>query len=153
MADATPTPWSDSNPTTDYEASTGKLVIDPATLETLATVDLKNTAEQFVSRVKAVGDVWDGLALSWNGQTQAEADDFNSRWSSSMHTMFGTADDDDDPGLLGQVISVVYLAAGNFANAESSITDAFQKMADGIGGDGQSSGGQDSTLPPIQIDY
>lgn len=148
------TPWSATSTSTDYELSTTKLVIDPATLETLATVGLKNTAEHFAGRIKAVGDIWDGLALSWNGKTQAEADDFNNRWRGSMHTLFGTADDEDDPGLLGQVINVVYLAAGNFANAESSIADAFQKMADGLGGDsGGSSSAQDSTLPPIQIDY
>lgn len=138
----------------NYNSGDVSLTIDPGALETLAETNIINSINAVITRINGVGTLWQNLALSWNGQSQAEAEDFNRRWIATMTALFGAEGDEDNPGILLEIANVVYGAAANYAGAEDAITKAFTELLASLSAtEGGSGSRTDSMLPPIHIDY
>jgi hypothetical protein len=113
------------------------LTVHPASLSTVG--------DEVVALLNAVADALtsvygtlDNLNLGWAGQSAAEAQDFFARWIGVMWSLFGDGTD-QRPGLAGELVSALSVAAGNFDNQENAIVTQFgnfQKAMTATGGTG-----------------
>jgi hypothetical protein len=91
------------------------------------------------------------LKLGWAGATAEEADDMKRRFIMVMQHLVGTQDDPDQ-GALNKVMKAVNLAAQNYANAEKSVVDMFNKFGTDLDPNSPKKDHpprQDSKAPPI----
>jgi hypothetical protein len=84
--------------------------------------------------VKGIGDVMTAvtnrlneLRLSWTGDSQAQAEKFNSDWNAIVKQLFGTQEHPEQ-GLLNLFCSGLATAAVGYSRGERAVSDSFAKF-------------------------
>ena len=144
------------NPDNDYytgEVASHKLDIKPQSLTTAATT-LSGKVTTLSDTIKRISETWNGLSLGWVGQTQKEADEFNTRFQAAYRAMFGddktpTKVDEIKAGecALGKISALTNAAAKTYANAEDGLTGRFYQFGQQLAGTYNSSEWTDPNKP------
>ena len=121
----------------DYDATS--LYIDPIGLAESAK-RLMDHAKEVADTITAINHTLSGLALSWAGKTQEEAEKMNSHWTATMRGLFGT-EDAPQSGVLNVMAAGTSAVAMANGHTELVIADMFVKFLGGIQkpGDGKTS--------------
>lgn len=101
----------------NYDAVT--MIVEPGPLMQRATA-IKDSVQDIGTALTTLENTLDALQLGWDGNTSAEAQDFNTQWLAAMKGLFGT-DKDPSKGVMNQVIITLITAVGDNSNAENSI--------------------------------
>ncbi|MFG2525236.1 WXG100 family type VII secretion target [Streptomyces sp. NPDC048527] len=108
----------------NYNAS--RVSVDPSQLN--SCVDRLNQCCDSINA--ALADIMASLGdlrLSWTGDSQQLADDFNTRWEFAMGEMFGTQEN-PGTGILNTLTGGVAYAVENYANTEASIANMWNQF-------------------------
>lgn len=97
---------------------------------------------------KALGDI----ELNWAGDSQKEANDFNTRWQNCANALFGTKKD-PERGVLNRLAAGVQGAVLNYDNTEGEVVAMWKQYTDMLtllaNGSTPESGRDGSGTPPI----
>lgn len=141
----------------DYDDSLLKTVsADPAAMYDQAHVKLPPELDAIVACWNTIGNAWEGLKLSWAGQSAEAAQAFNDRLQNVQAELFGVDDDTNPkPGILGLIRAVALQAATNYDNAEHQVEILFRDFGSALQTGGGSGGGspQNTSDSPISITY
>ncbi|MEU7919282.1 hypothetical protein ACGFIP_03345 [Micromonospora zamorensis] len=148
-----------SDGATNYDASAVRINVDMYYMHRSASVYMASLITSLQDDWREIGDTWDQLKIGWVGESSEAADAFNERLQDVQNRLFGTPDPADTtkvetPGILDRVRYGAVVAAANYNAAEHAVTDMFDAFVHAIAGEGEGEGGpQDSTMPPITVDY
>lgn len=133
--------------TVDYDGA--EMDVGPRSMDGTAK-RLQSIAQGIADALARIQTTLDGLVLDgWQGKSQQEATNLNTRWMMAMTHLFGTTDKPGD-GVLNAIADGVEGAAQNYGTAESGLTDLWNswsgKFSD-TGGDGDK-----NQTPPDELD-
>jgi uncharacterized protein YukE len=129
----------------DYDAS--RIAVAPKDMNAIAT-DVTNLSQDIANSLDHIRSTVEVLFLTdWKGRSQQEADELNNRWSTMMKKLFGTKEE-PDIGVLSAIADGIGFAADNYGKAESGLTAAFHKFADGLSG----GAGDKNAVPKDELD-
>ncbi len=77
-------------------------------------------------------NVWNGLKLSWIGDSADAAQQLQAELDRIQNRLFGMKDDDTKPGVIEQMSSVAANASALYSNVEETNTKMFNDFADAI---------------------
>jgi hypothetical protein len=91
---------------------------------------LTNVSQSF----QKIYDIWNGLKLSWIGDSADAAQQLEGELDQIQRRLFGgkVESQDDQPGVIQQMSSVAAFAASIYSNVEESNTKMFNDFADAI---------------------
>jgi hypothetical protein len=84
------------------------------------------------SSFQTIYDIWNGLKLSWIGDSADAAQLLQSELDRIQNRLFGMKDDDTKPGVIEQMSSVAANASALYSNVEETNTKMFNDFADAI---------------------
>jgi hypothetical protein len=147
-----------SDNTTAYDPSTVRIDVELYYMHQYASVYMPSLITNLQDDWKKIGEIWDQLKISWVGESSEAADAFNNRLKDVQNRLFGTPDKADPtkvetPGILDRIRYGAVVAAANYNSAEHSVTNMFDDFVNAIAGEGDGKDPQDSTMPPITVDY
>ncbi|WP_432990689.1 hypothetical protein [Dactylosporangium sp. CA-233914] len=106
-----------------------------------------------------IAKAWDGLKLSWVGESANEAQQFSARLQDLQRQLFGAAGEPRVPGLVEQLCVIAVKAAMNYDSADIANIIMFKEFADAINvqplppEDAESGGAQPfGRVPPDIVD-
>ncbi|MEU5785819.1 hypothetical protein [Micromonospora lupini] len=144
---------------TSYEDAAKAIWVMPGIMHYNAHVSMKAEIEAIVECWNVIADTWNGLKLSWVGESAAAADAFNERLDRVQAELFGEPGSDGTdgkPGIFGLIRVVAIQAASNYDNAEHSVYHMFDSLREALESTGQADDGkrpENSLYNPIQITY
>ncbi|GAA0587334.1 hypothetical protein GCM10010172_85560 [Paractinoplanes ferrugineus] len=147
-----------SDGATGYDVSKVRIDVELYYMHQYASVYMPSLITSLQEDWKKIGDIWDQLKISWVGEGSEAADAFNARLKDVQNRLFGTPDKADPtkvetPGILDRIRYGAVVAAANYNAAEHAVTNMFDDFVHAIAGEGDGNGPQDSTTPPITVDY
>lgn len=121
---------------TFYVKSTETL---PSTVYTAGTTDdgyaygtVPGMLRTVSSSFQKIYDIWNGLKLSWVGDSADAAQQLQAELDRIQTRLFGVKDDDKRPGVIEQMSSVAANASALYSNVEETNTKMFNDFADAI---------------------
>lgn len=127
----------------DYSSST--ISIEPGPLQMITDL-ITDCAQDIVTALNTIGTTLSNLALSWDGTSASEAQDFATQWTNAMTGLFGTPSNAKS-GVINQVVIALLTAIGNNSNADESVTTMFGQLTSAIPAGGAGGGSDTSTIP------
>ena len=112
------------------------VTVDPWVLHSASDESAK-AAKDINTAMNAVTTRLNELRLSWTGDSQQQADKFNSEWNAMVKRLFGTQAHPED-GILNRFCSGLAAAAVGYSRGERAVSDSFamfQGLLEGMGAD------------------
>ncbi|MFI5935025.1 hypothetical protein [Actinoplanes sp. NPDC051494] len=144
--------------TTNYDTATIRIDVEMYFMHQYASVYMPSLITSLQEDWTKVGKIWEAIKIGWVGESSEAADSFNTRLKDVQNRLFGTPDKADPtkvetPGILDRVRYGAVMAAANYNSAEHAVTNMFDDFVHAMTGEGDGKGPQDSTTPPITVDY
>jgi uncharacterized protein YukE len=114
------------------------LTVEPQDICDSATALVRHSDEVAASLTR-ISNTVTALELGWAGKSADEAQQFNERWDHVMGELFGPRDHPEQ-GVLNVMAGGIKAAAVGFSQTEVALEQVFKKFAEGLSGDGSSSG-------------
>ncbi|MFD6420368.1 WXG100 family type VII secretion target [Streptomyces sp. NPDC060198] len=92
--------------------------------------------EQITDTLRTLFDTLDSLQLGWQGDTQAEAQEFADRLSACLATLLGTSDEDAKYSVLNRVSVALSGAGNNYLLAEDAVVKMFTEFGNALASGG-----------------
>jgi uncharacterized protein YukE len=122
---------------TNYDEVT--MTITPTAMNAAST-SITAAVTDIADQLATIFDAFNSLQISWTGGSATLADDFNTRWTQAVTTLFGTQADPGE-GVLNLIVSGIGAAAGNYSLAEQEINNWFVQFATSMSASGAGSSG------------